>query len=111
MSDIVVLVPNWSPLSPDMEAETGSKYAAFIPLGGVPLYKHIISQYEHEADRVRFVFLLAEDAPAIDPLESAKVVRLKRSGSIGETLLTGLSEIAPGAAAVVHMGDTLVDID
>lgn len=113
MNDIVVLVPNWAPLSPDMEAETGAKYAAFIPLGGVPLYRHIISQYQCDGDRVRLVFLLAQDAPDIDPLESIRVevVRLKHSGSIGETVLAGLTGIAAGNAVAVHMADTLLDLE
>lgn len=115
MNSIVVLVPNWAPLSPDMEAETGLKYAAFIPLGGVPLYERIISQYRCDSERVRIVFLLAQDAPefAIDPRESIKVeaVRLEASRSIGETVLTAVKEISPGDAVVVHMADTLLDIE
>lgn len=111
MNDTIVLVPNWAPLSADMEAETGSKYAAFISLGGVPLYRHIISQYQCDGNRVRIVFLLAEDAPDIERLEDIEVLRLKRSGSIGETILAGLAEIELGDAVVVHMGDTLVDME
>lgn len=113
MNDIVVLVPNWAPLSPDMEAETGARYASFIPLGGVPLYLHVISQYRSDGARIRIVFLLAQDAPAIDPPENSRVevVRLKRSGSIAETVLNGLNATEPSDAVVVHMADTLLDID
>jgi hypothetical protein len=115
MSNLVVLVPNWAPLSPDMQAETGAKYASFIPLGGAPLYKRIISQYQNDGHGVRMVFLLAPDAPELDiePAETLRVdvVRLKESGSIGETVLAGLSSIAPGDAVVVHMADTLLDIE
>lgn len=115
MSNTVVLVPNWTRLSPEMEAETGAKYAAFIPLGGVPLYKHIISQYRCGGDRVRIVFLLAQNAPEfdIDPRENDRIeiLRLKSSGSIGETVLAGLTKITPGDAVVVHMADTLLDIE
>lgn len=84
-----------------MEAETGVKYAAFIPLGGVPLYRHIISQYRNN-DRVRIIFLLDEDAPEfdIDPRESIgiDVIRLKDSGSIGETVLAGLKGVTSALA-------------
>ncbi len=112
MNDIVVLVPNWAPLSPDMEAETGARYASFIPLGGVPLYRHVISQYQGDCARIRIVFLLADDAPNIDPEKPRiEVVRLKRSGSIAETVLNGLSAIASGDSVVVHMADTLLDIE
>lgn len=115
MNSIVVLVPNWAPLSPDMEAETGSKYAAFMPLGGVPLYKHIISLYQRDRNLVRLVFLIAQDAPEfdIDPLENiwVEVIRLKGSRSIGETVLAGLPEATSGKAVVVHMADTLLDIE
>jgi hypothetical protein len=115
MNSLDVLVPNWAPLSPDMEAETGLKYAAFITLGGVPLYKRIISQYRCEGYRIRIVFLVAQDAPefAIDPSEDIRVdiVRIKDSGSIGETVLAGLKKVTPGSAVVVHMADTLLDID
>lgn len=115
MNSAVVLVPNWAPLSPDMEAETGSKYAAFIPLGGIPLYKRIISQYQCDGARVRIIFLLAQDAPEfdIDPPDEDRVeiVRLKGSVSIGETVLAGLKQIKSGNTVVVHMGDTLLDIE
>lgn len=113
MSDILVLVPNWAALSPDMTAETGAKYAAFIPLGGAPLYRHIISHYQCATDRVRIVFLLAQDAPDIEPAGDTRiaVVRLKESGSIGQTVLAGLTERAAGDAVVVHMADTLLDTD
>jgi len=115
MNRIAVLVPNWAPLSPDMEAETGFKHASFMPLGGVPLYKHIISLYHRNRDRVRIVFLIAKDAPQfdIDPLEDAwiEVIRLRESKSIGETVLAGLTETPPSSAVVVHMADTLLDIE
>lgn len=115
MSSLVVLVPNWAPLSPDMQAETGRKYASFIPLGGAALYKHIISQYQSDGHRVRIVLLLALDAPELDldPVENVKVeiLRLEESRSIGETVRAGLAKTAPGSAVVVHMADTLLDID
>jgi hypothetical protein len=115
MSNAVILVPNWACLSPDMEAETGSKYAAFIPLGGAPLYRHIISQYRCGSDRIRIVFLLAQDAPEfeIDPGERVRVeiLRLKSSKSIGETILAGLKTIAADDAVVVHMADTLIGFE
>src|SRR6185312_10406166 len=115
MNSTVVLVPNWARLSPDMEAETGSKYAAFMPLGGVPLYKHIISLYQRDRHRVRIVFLMAQDAPQcdIDPLENGwiEVIRLEGSTSIGETVLAGLMEASSDKAVVVHMADTLLEIE
>jgi len=115
MNNIAVLVPNWAPLRPDMEAETGCKYAAFIPLGGAPLYKHIISQYRGDGNCVRIVFVLDEHAPEfeIEVLENVRVevVRIKRSGSIGETVLAGLMEVKPSNAVVVHMADTLLEIE
>jgi hypothetical protein len=115
MSNLVVLVPNWDRLSPDMQAETGCKYASFIPLGGAPLYKRIISQYQCDGHRVRLVFLLAPDAPEldIDPAKNIRVevVRPEESASIGQTVLAGLTKINSGEAAVVHMADTLLDIE
>jgi len=115
MKGIVVLVPNVAPLSPDMQAETGAKYASFIPLGGVPLYKHIISLYQSDHDDIRIVFLVAQDAPEFDndPQENIRteVIRLKGSGSIGETVLAGLTEVKLDNAVVVHMADTLLDVD
>ena len=115
MNSTVVLVPNWARLSPDMEAETGSKYAAFMPLGGVPLYKHIISLYQRDRHRVRIVFLMAQDASQfdIDPLENGwiEVIRLEGSTSIGETVLAGLMEASSDNAVVVHMADTLLEIE
>jgi len=115
MNSIVVLVPNWAPLSPDMEAETGHKYAAFIPLGGIPLFKHIISLYRHERDRVRVVLLIAQDAPEIEisptDINWIEVLRIRESRSIGETVLAGLLETNAKSAVVIHMADTLIQID
>lgn len=112
MNSLVVLVPNWDRLSPDMQAETGLEYASFIPLGGAPIYKRIISQYRRDDHRVRLVFLLASSAPEFnfDAEQSAEieVVRLEVSRSIGETLLAGLTRITRGDAVVVHMADTLL---
>ncbi len=114
MSNLVVLVPNRARLSPDMQAETGYNYASFIPLGGAPLYKHIISQYQGD-DGVRMVFLLPPDAPEleIDPSENMRVevVRPEASASIGQTVLAGLTKLTSGDAVVVHMADTLLDIE
>jgi len=115
MSDLVVLVPNWARLAPDMQAETGCTYASFIPLGGAPLYKRIISQYRCDSHRIRMVFLLAPDAPELemDPTENIciEVIRPEESASIGQTVLAGLTKITLGEAAVVHMADTLLDIE
>jgi len=115
MSNLVVLVPNWARLSPDMQAETGCKYALFIPLGGAPIYKHIISQYQCDGHRVRMIFLLSPEAPELDIDRAAttpiEVIRPEESGSIGETVLAGLTRITPGDAVAVHMADTLLDID
>jgi len=115
MNSAVVLVPNWAPLSPDMEAETGAKYATFMPLGGLPLYKHIISLYRPDRHRIRVVFLVAQDAPAfeIDPQEAIwiQIIRIAGSKSIGETVLAGLAGDCPNTAVVVHMADTLLDIE
>jgi hypothetical protein len=98
-----------------MEAETGFRYAAFMPLGGVPIYRHIISLYQRDRERVRIVFLVAQDAPEFDiePQEESwtEVIRLAGSRSIGETVLAGLSEKTFGSAVIVHMADTLLDID
>src|SRR5687767_12327927 len=115
VNSILVLVPSWARLSPDMEAETGSKHAAFIPLGGLPLYKHVTSLYQRDRERVRIVFLISQDAPEVDiaPLDSSwiKVIRLTASKSIGATVLTGLTEAMSGDAVIVHMADTLLDIE
>lgn len=115
MNEIAVLVPGWARLSPDMEAETGTKYAAFIPLGDSPLYKCIASQYRRADARVRIIFLLAPDAPEldIDPSETIRVsvIRLERSGSIGETVLAGLTKMISGHPVIVHMADTLIDLE
>lgn len=115
MSSLVVLVPNWARLSPDMQAETGTQYASFIPLGGAPLYKRIISQYRCDGHRVRIVFLLAPDAPEleVDPSDSISVdvVRPEESASIGQTVLAGLTKITAGDAVVVHMADTLLHLE
>ncbi len=116
MSNLLVLVPNWACLPPDMQAETGSKYASFLPLGGAPLYQRIVSQYEKIDGRcIRLLFVLASDAPELDTEFSEnieiEVLRLEQSRSIGETVLAGLTRIRPGDAVVVHMADTLLDIE
>jgi hypothetical protein len=111
MASLLVIVPNWAPLSPDMQAETGSKYASFIPLGGSPLYKHIISQYRREDHRVRIVFVLSPDAPELDADASIDVVRLRDSASIGETILAGFSRIESSDPVIIHMADTLLETE
>lgn len=103
-------------MPPDMEAETGCRYAAFISLGGSPLYRHLLSQYHKDRSRARFVFVLAADAPdlELDPIEEGytiEVIRLDQSNSIAETVLAGLDAIQAEDAVVVHMADTLLDLE
>jgi hypothetical protein len=115
MNSTFVLVPNWAPLSPEMVVETGCKYAAFIQLGGVPLYRHIISLYQRDRDRVRIVFLISQDAPDFEigqeDLTWIEVIRLTGSKSIGETVLAGLPESISDYCVIVHLADTLLDIE
>jgi hypothetical protein len=116
VSNFTVIIPSYGLLAPEMEAETGCRYSAFIPLGGTPLYRHILSQYRIDRARARFVFVLADQAPEfeLDQLEdeySIEIVRISHSASIGETVLAGLRRFPTEGAVVVHMGDTLLDME
>lgn len=107
-----VVVPSWSPLGVDMQAETGSQYPAFIQLGGLPLYASIIGLYESIRDAAEFVILLPPEAPALqlDHLSGfdIRTVRLGESRSIGETVAAATEGLAPWQSIVVHMADTLI---
>lgn len=109
-----VVIPSWSRLTPEMEVETGCRCAALIPLGGKPLYKHLIDLYDGSEISSHFVLVLAEDTSPTDvdfPLGvDGDIERLAHSTSIGETVLAGLSDILPGDATVIHMADTLVEL-
>lgn len=75
MSRTHVIIPSWGRLPPEMEAETGCRYAAFIPLGGKPLYRHLLARHGQDHGQARFVFVLAEEAPELEvgPDESVEV--------------------------------------
>jgi hypothetical protein len=107
-----IIVPNWSPLSVDMQAETGSQYAAFIQLGGQPLYAHIVRLYESIKNEAEIVFVLPERAPdlLLNHLVgfNVRTVRLAASRSIGDTVLCAMDGLAPAQSVVVHMADTLL---
>ncbi len=110
-----VVIPSWGRLAPEMEVETGCRYAAFIPLGGTQLYKHIVNRYDDSNMSSRFVLVLAENASPTEVDFSfgidGRVEWLAQSASIGATVLAGLSDILPGDAAVIHMADTLVEFE
>lgn len=107
-----VIVPSWSALSVDMQAETGSRYPAFMQLGGQPLYAHIARLYENIRSDAEIVVVLPEQAPALQLNHLAgfdvREVRLGASRSIGDTVLAAMQGLAQGQSVVVHMADTLV---
>lgn len=108
-----VVIPSWGVQSPQMQAETGTKFPVFISLKGQPLWVHIINLYKEVRDKTDFVIILREDAPDIDlNLVSGfdvKVVRLNQSYSIGHSILEGLSGLSQDKHVFVHMADTLID--
>jgi len=107
-----VIIPSWSPLSVDMQAETGGQYPAFIQLGGQPLYAHIVRQYESIRDQSEIVVVLPEQAPELHTGYLAgfdvRVVRLDASRSIGDTVRAAMEGLAREQSVVVHMADTLI---
>lgn len=116
MTNFTVIIPSCGLLTPEMEAETGCRYAVFIPLGGTPLYRHILSHYRSDRARARFVFVLTDQAPELelDQLEEGyciEVVRVSHSASIGDSILAGLRRFPTEGAVVIHMGDTLLDME
>lgn len=106
-----VIVPSCGRLSPDMVAETACEFAAFVPLGGTPMYKHILAQYQALAIQARFTFVVAPDAPPLQSDDFAglevETVVLPNSRSIGETILAGLHRTRAGETVIVNMADTL----
>ena len=107
-----IIVPSWSPLSVDMQAETGSEYPAFIQLGGQPLYSHIVRMYESVKNEAEIFFVLPEQTPdlLLNHLVDfdVRTIRLAASRSIGDTVLSALVGVEPGQSVVVHMADTLL---
>ena len=109
-----VVVPTWSRLAPDIEAETGCKYAAFIHLAGRPLYKLLIDQFKKLSPQSKLTFIVAPDALQFETENWQDIgvcaTTLEQSTSIGETVLAGLSNIVVGDSIVVNMADTLVKL-
>jgi hypothetical protein len=108
-----IIVPSWSELSADMQVETGAMYPAFIRLGGIPLYAHILRTYESVKNDAEFVFVLSKAAPELK-LDHVKgfdisILRLDESESIGQSVLCGIGENSLHQSIVVHMADTLVN--
>jgi hypothetical protein len=110
-----VIIPSWASLSLEMQLETGCKYPVMIPLGGKPLYRHIIDFYKQISCGATCYFILATDAPSllIEESERAQVieVRLADSKNMATSILAGLHAINEvNGAVVVHTADTLFDI-
>src|SRR5262245_48202278 len=99
-----IVLPSWSPLEADLQGETGCRYAAFIPLGGRPLYHHIATSPAFSQADADVVVVLNEQASELAPeaLEgrSIRSVRLSRSSSIGETVLAGLDNLSEGMPVI-----------
>jgi hypothetical protein len=106
-----VVVPSCGRLSPDMVAETACEFAAFVPLGGTPMYKHLVAQYRTLGIEIRFTFVVAPDSPPLQTEDFAGIevetVVLSNSRSIGETILAGLRNTRPRETVIVNMADTL----
>lgn len=108
-----VVVPSWSRLSPDLESETGCQYAALIPLGGKPLYQHIIAYYSSCHARAAVHLVLPKGASNLEKAPESRfdVILLEHSSSIATTVLAGLESVAEGESVVIHMADTLIQLD
>ncbi|AKX51393.1 hypothetical protein AKN92_07755 [Thiopseudomonas alkaliphila] len=108
-----VVIPSWGIQSPQMQAETGTKFPVFISLKGQPLWVHILNLYKEIRDEADFVIILRENTPDIDlslvPGFNVRVIRLSQSYSIGHSVLSGLSGLPEYKHAIVHMADTLID--
>jgi len=115
MMSLRVVIPSWSQLSPDLESETGCRYAAFIPLGGRPLYRLIVEQFPHHDLKPAFKLILPPDVldsnNAVFEEQNVEAVLINHSSSIAMTVLAGLQGISPGDPVVVNMADTLVKLD
>lgn len=112
MSTFVVL-PSWSKLNPDLEVETGSRFSAFINLGGRPLYKHIVN-FHSSLLSPRFFVVVPPEAPKIEIEKNSNSrihrLELENSASIGETVLAALVDLKTSDSIVVNMADTLVSL-
>ena len=114
MKKFRVIAPSWSELSADMQVETGSKYSAFIQLGGIPLYKHILRHYESIRSDTEFVFVLPVSAPELEYSLitgfDVSIIKIEESKSIGDTVLQAIEKSQPSQAILVHMADTLLSV-
>lgn len=106
-----VIVPSWGELSQEMQVETGSRYPAFIHLGGIPLYAHILRLYERIKRDCEFVFVLSCSAPELQDVHLAdydvNVIRVQRSSNIGESVSIALENTGSDQGAIIHMADTI----
>ena len=109
-----VIVPSWSELSADMQVETGSKYSAFIQLGGIPLYVHVVRLYESIKNDTEFVIVLPISAPEIQYSLitgfDVRVIKIEESKSIGDTVLNAIEKSKSSQAVLVHMADTILSV-
>jgi hypothetical protein len=112
MKNYRVIIPSWAALSLDMQAETGTKYPAFLQLSGQPLYSHIINLYEKIKNEAEFVVVLSPDAPSLQAIHltgfDVKTVRLSNSSNIGDTVLAGMCGLGSDQKIIIHMADTLI---
>lgn len=112
MKKYIVVIPGWAELNKEMQVETGVKYPSFIEMAGMPLYAHIISEYNKIKEEVEFVIVLQNDAPELKSryIQSSciKILRIDSSLSIGDTVLAGLSDIKTGQSLIIHMADTIL---
>jgi len=116
MNSLSVIVPAWGALSSEMIVETGCRWAAFIPYGGMPLYRHIVLAYQKLNIPTAITFIMAEGAPdlqfgtEVQGVE-VNVVRLETSKDIGETVLAGLLAKDNPGHVVINLSDTLCTLE
>jgi len=112
----LLVIPSWARLPPEMVAETGCQLAALIPLGGRPLYEHVVAAHREQAPGLRCVLIVPpgaslEPAPGRSDMSGFMVRTLASSRSIGDTVLAGLHELLPDEPVSVQMADTLLRLD
>jgi hypothetical protein len=112
MKKIKVIIPSWSNLNIDMQAETGVTLPIDIKLGGVPLYRHILNKYWAIKEQAEFVFVVPENynQEEINKISdySIEIVKIMYSSNIAETVISALKGMEEGWEVIVHMADTII---
>ena len=117
MNKNLILIPSSKYVSEQMQLDIGKIPPLLIPLNGTPLFEHILKKLNNLPGENTFFIAVDEGKDQIKSFisrkkreELIKILEVKETKSLGETILTALRKIkiSDFNNLIINFGDTLI---